>query len=76
MENSETSYYAARKEEDTDDRLLGSLSPIPGEMHDLSSMDHFSIITSQAVGRTAYNGLLHCLCVNSFRGHSFVKRRN
>ena len=29
--------------------MLGSLSPIPGETHDLSSMDHFSIITSQAV---------------------------
>lgn len=48
LDDSETSYYAARKEEDSVDRLLGSLSPIPGETHDLSSMDHFSIITSQA----------------------------
>lgn len=50
MENSDASYYATRKEEDSVDRLLGSLSPIPGETHDLTSMDQFSIITSQAVG--------------------------
>ena len=58
MENSDASYYATRKEEDSVDRLLGSLSPIPGETHDLSSMDQFSIITSQAV---SIQNVLQCI---------------
>ena len=56
LQNSETSFYVTRKEDDSVDRLLGSLSPIPGDTHDLSSMDHFSIITSQAVS-TGCTGL-------------------
>lgn len=74
MDNSDINYYGNKKEEDNVDRLLGSLSPIPGETHDLSSMDHFSIITSQAVSEIISNGLLVFFVL--FSDHSFVKRRN
>jgi len=57
MDNSDANYYGSKKEEDNVDQLLRSLSPIPGETHDLSSMDHFSIITSQAVSGIIFNGL-------------------
>ncbi|XP_065909190.1 uncharacterized protein [Dysidea avara] len=41
-------YSSSKKDDESVDRLLGSLSPIPDGSSDLSSMDHFSIVTSQA----------------------------
>lgn len=42
-------YSSSKKDDESVDRLLGSLSPIPDGSSELSSMDHFSIVTSQAV---------------------------
>ena len=46
LQNSETS---ARKENDSFNQLIGPLSPIDGDKHDLSSINHLSNIPSQAV---------------------------
>lgn len=47
-------YSSSKKDDDSVDQLLGSLSPIPDGSSELSSMDHFSIVTSQAV-RTGHH---------------------
>lgn len=76
LENSDANYYGNIKEEDSVDRLLGSLSPIPGEAHDLS-MDHFSIVTSQAVCKPISNRFhVFQFFLFSYSGHSFIKKRN